>query len=129
MQQRRQVADRLPRFLGQALEELLGRHAERQLGGAEHSFGIHVAKMAGIPPSVVERADEIMGELEEKKISKNLNDRVKKISTREMQLSIFSADDPEMAKIKEWISQFDPNTLTPIEALMKLMEIKERLKK
>jgi len=100
-----------------------------QPGGAEHSFGIHVAKMAGIPPSVVERADEIMGEMEEKKISKNLKDRVKKISAREMQLSIFSADDPEMEKIKEWISQFDPNTLTPIEALMKLMEIKERLKK
>jgi len=100
-----------------------------QPGGAEHSFGIHVAKMAGIPPSVVQRADEIMEDLEQKMISKNLQDKIKKISTREMQLSIFSADDSELAKIKEWISQFDPNTLTPIEALMKLMEIKEKLKK
>ncbi|MFI5135027.1 MAG: DNA mismatch repair protein MutS, partial [Chitinophagales bacterium] len=100
-----------------------------QPGGAEHSFGIHVAKMAGIPPSVVQRADEIMEELEQKTISKNLQYKIKKISTREMQLSIFSADDPELMKIKEWLSQFEPNTLTPIEALMKLMEIKEKMKK
>lgn len=99
-----------------------------QPGGAEHSFGIHVAKMAGIPPTVVDRANEIMAELEQKTISKNLKDRVKKIQTQEMQLSIFTAADPELAKIREWISQFDPNTLTPIEALMKLMEIKEKLK-
>lgn len=100
-----------------------------QPGGAEHSFGIHVAKMAGIPPAVVERADEIMAELEQKTISKNLKDRVKKISAREMQLSIFSADDPELVKIREWISQFDPNTLTPIEALMKLHEIRQKFTK
>lgn len=100
-----------------------------QPGGAEHSFGIHVAKMAGIPPAVVERAGEIMAELEQKTISKNLKERVKKISAREMQLSIFSADDPELVKIREWISQFDPNTLTPIEALMKLHEIRQQFTK
>jgi DNA mismatch repair protein MutS len=99
-----------------------------QPGGAEHSFGIHVAKMAGIPPAVVARAGEIMAELEQKTISKDLKDRVKKIAAREMQLSIFSADDPELARIKEWIIQFDPNTLTPIEALMKLAEIREKLR-
>jgi DNA mismatch repair protein MutS len=99
-----------------------------QPGGAEHSFGIHVAKMAGIPSSVVNRADEILAELEQKTISKDLHNKIKRMPAREMQLSIFSAEDPEMKKIKEWISQFDPNTLTPIEALMKLMEIKEKLK-
>ena len=99
-----------------------------QPGGAEHSFGIHVAKMAGIPSSVVQRADEILAELEQKTISKDLQNRIKKIPAREMQLSIFSAEDPELKKIKEWLSQFDPNTLTPIEALMKLMEIKDKMK-
>jgi len=99
-----------------------------QPGGSEHSFGIHVAKMAGIPSSVVQRANEILAELEQKTISKDLQNKIKKIPAREMQLSIFSAEDPELKKIKEWISQFDPNTLTPIEALMKLMEIKEKLK-
>jgi DNA mismatch repair protein MutS len=99
-----------------------------QAGGAEHSFGIHVAKMAGIPSSVVQRADEMLAELEQKTISKDLQNRIKKMPAREMQLSIFSAEDPEIKKIKEWLSQFDPNTLTPIEALMKLMEIKEKIR-
>ncbi len=98
-----------------------------QPGGAEHSFGIHVAKMAGIPNSVVNRANEIMEELEQKTIAKDLQKRIKKLPVREMQLSIFSAPDPQVEKIKEWLSAIDTNALTPIEALMKLNEIKSKL--
>ncbi|MCY7410101.1 MAG: DNA mismatch repair protein MutS [Chitinophagales bacterium] len=99
-----------------------------QAGGAEHSFGIHVAKMAGIPNSVVNRANEIMGELEQKTIAKDLQNKIRNLPTREMQLSIFSAEDPELKKIKEWLAQIDTNALTPIEALMKIAEMKGKMK-
>lgn len=100
-----------------------------QPGGSQHSFGIHVAKMAGIPPAVVSRANELLEELEEKTIAKNLQNRIKKMPVREMQLSIFQQEDPVLNKLKEWLEQVDPNTLTPIEALMKLHELKDHLKK
>ncbi len=100
-----------------------------QPGGSQHSFGIHVAKMAGIPPAVVSRANELLEELEEKTIARNLRDKVKKLPAREMQLSIFQQEDPATTKLKEWLEQVDPNTLTPIEALMKLHELKDHLRK
>nr|MBP9883567.1 DNA mismatch repair protein MutS [Chitinophagales bacterium] len=100
-----------------------------QPGGSQHSFGIHVAKMAGIPPAVVNRANELLEELEEKTIAKNLQNKIKKMPSREMQLSIFQQEDPVLNKLKEWLEQVDPNTLTPIEALMKLHELKDQLKK
>jgi DNA mismatch repair protein MutS len=99
-----------------------------QPGGAEHSFGIHVAKMAGIPAAVVARANQIMEELEQKTVSHDLHDSVKKLTIREQQLSIFSPEEPQLKKIREWFSLIDPNTLTPLEALMKLMEMKDQLK-
>jgi DNA mismatch repair protein MutS len=99
-----------------------------QPGGSQHSFGIHVAKMAGIPSPVVNRANEILGELEEKTIAKNLQNKIKKLPARELQLSIFQQEDPEVTRLKEWIEKVDPNALTPIEALMKLHEIKEKMK-
>lgn len=100
-----------------------------QPGGSQHSFGIHVAKMAGIPSHVVNRANEILEELEEKTIAKNLQNKVKKMPVREMQLSIFQQEDPEIVKLKEWMEKIDPNALTPIEALMKIHEMKDKLKR
>lgn len=95
-------------------------------GGSQHSFGIHVAKMAGIPPAVVERANEILHELEEKTIAGNLANKIRKMPLKQMQLSIFQ-EDPEILKMKEWIERMDPNTLTPIEALLKLHEWRDKL--
>ncbi|MEO6169158.1 MAG: DNA mismatch repair protein MutS [Chitinophagales bacterium] len=99
-----------------------------QPGGSQHSFGIHVAKMAGIPSPVVNRANEILEELEEKTIAKSLQNKIKKMPAREMQLSIFQQEDPAITRLREWMEKVDPNALTPIEALMKLHEIKEKLK-
>lgn len=98
-----------------------------QPGGSQHSFGIHVARMAGIPAQVVTRANEILEELEEKKIAKNLQNRIKKMPVREVQLSIFQQEDPALRKLIQWMAEVNPNTLTPIEALMKLQEIKDQL--
>lgn len=98
-------------------------------GGTEHSFGIHVAKMAGMPPSVVHRANEILVELE----TTNRHDKpVKKVTEvaahREgYQLSIFQLDDPLLTQIRDEIQGIDINNLTPLEALNKLSEIKKLL--
>ena len=95
-------------------------------GGSEHSFGIHVAKMAGMPQSIVKRANEILAELEKANrqgnISKPINDITEK---REgYQLSFFQLDDPVLTQIRDEIKNIDVNNLTPIEALNKLNEIK-----
>jgi DNA mismatch repair protein MutS len=96
-------------------------------GGSEHSFGIHVARMAGMPKSVVKRAEEILAEMEKThrkgKLSKPMND----IATgREgMQLSFFQLDDPVLKQIRDEIIHIDINNLTPVEALNKLNEIKK----
>jgi DNA mismatch repair protein MutS len=99
-------------------------------GGSEHSFGIHVARMAGMPRSVVRRADEILGELEQshgkKKLAKPIADIV---DHREgLQLSIFQLDDPVLKQIRDEIIEIDIDNLTPIEALNKLYNIKKYLK-
>jgi DNA mismatch repair protein MutS len=99
-------------------------------GGTEHSFGIHVARMAGMPPEVVKRADEILSKLEKSEhenLSRNLTiSTAKKENT--MQLSFVTLDDPILLQIKEDILNIDINTLTPVEALMKLNEIKKLIK-
>jgi DNA mismatch repair protein MutS len=94
-------------------------------GGSAHSFGIHVAKMAGMPQTVILKAQKILKKLEDNNASGGKKDAL--IHKDEMQLSIFQLDDPEMDNIKEEIKQLDINTLTPIEALMKLNEIKKIL--
>ena len=112
-------------------------------GGTEHSFGIHVARMAGMPLSVVSRADEILRNLEqtygnnEIAQSRSLKDRGRKLnaqSVREaaeggdspsVQLSMFRLDDPVLVQIRDQIKDLDVNSLTPIEALNKLNEIKK----
>ena len=95
-------------------------------GGSEHSFGIHVAKMAGMPQQVIRRANKILSKLEKSHSSEELTDKVKSIKD-DLQLSFFNLDDPLLIEIKDEILHTDIDTLTPVEALMKLNEIKRML--
>ena len=97
-------------------------------GGSEHSFGIHVAKMAGMPQQVILKANKILKKLEKSHSSEELTDNLQSVQN-EMQLSFFNLDDPLLEQIKEEITHLDINTLTPVEALMKLNEIKRMLTK
>ena len=96
-------------------------------GGSAHSFGIHVAKMAGMPQTVIQKAQKLLKKLEKNHLSDALNG-IKSVKD-EMQLSIFNLDDPVLEEIREDILNLDINTLTPVEALMKLNEIKRMLVK
>jgi DNA mismatch repair protein MutS len=95
-------------------------------GGTAHSFGIHVAKMAGIPSLIIDRSKVILRQLEEAHSKKELSNS-KKIVEQDIQLSFIQLDDPVIEQIKEDILNTDINTLTPVEALMKLNEIKKIL--
>ena len=99
-------------------------------GGSEHSFGIHVARMAGMPRSVVNRADEILKELEQSHNKKELSKPIADIAGHRegMQLSIFQLDDPVLKQIRDEILGIDIDNLTPVEALNKLYNIKKLLK-
>ena len=97
-------------------------------GGSAHSFGIHVAKMAGMPQQVIHRANKILQKLEKSHSSEELTDKVKTLKD-DLQLSFFNLDDPLLENIKEEILHLDIDTLTPVEALMKLNEIKRMLAK
>lgn len=97
-------------------------------GGSEHSFGIHVAKMAGMPQQVIQKANKILKKLEKSHASEEVSDKLQ-ASQNEMQLSFFNLDDPLLEEIKEEILHLDIDTLTPVEALMKLNEIKRLLGK
>lgn len=99
-------------------------------GGSQHSFGIHVAQMAGMPSAIVERANEILGYLEKEKIHHELQTKVKEIPKNTQtiaQLSLFEPYNPELEKIKKFFKTIDINTLSPIEALMKLNELKKMI--
>ena len=110
-------------------------------GGSTHSFGIHVAKMAGMPPSLIERANDILKQLETKHVgeesqesgvgsqeSQNLKKKIKNLTTPQMQLSIFDAHSETFGEIRKVLADIDINRLTPVEALLKLQEIKNKLK-
>ncbi len=99
-------------------------------GGSEHSFGIHVARMAGMPRSVVNRADEILKELEQSHDKKELAKPIADLAGHRegMQLSIFQLDDPVLKQIRDEILEIDIDNLTPVEALNKLYNIKKLLK-
>jgi DNA mismatch repair protein MutS len=99
-------------------------------GGSEHSFGIHVARMAGMPKSVVSRADEILKELEQSESKKDLSKPIADLAGHRegMQLSIFQLDDPVLKQIRDEILEIDIDNLTPVEALNKLYNIKKLLK-
>jgi DNA mismatch repair protein MutS len=96
-------------------------------GGSEHSFGIHVARMAGMPRSVVKRANEILSELEHTGGDTKLSKPVAELAGgREgLQMSFFQLDDPVLKQIRDQIADLDINNLTPVEALNKLNEIKK----
>ncbi|WP_207421303.1 DNA mismatch repair protein MutS [Desertivirga brevis] len=98
-------------------------------GGSEHSFGIHVAKMAGMPPKLIGRANEILKRLEQERTGgENIKNSIKKVQQQAYQLQMFSIDDPVLVKIRDLLNNLDVNTLTPVEALMKLDEIQRLLK-
>jgi DNA mismatch repair protein MutS len=97
-------------------------------GGSEHSFGIHVAKMAGMPQFVVQKAHKILKKLESYRDSEGDTSLLKQAIQPEPQLSFFNMDDPLLEEIKDEILSLDIDTLTPVEALMKLNEIKRLLK-
>jgi len=99
-------------------------------GGSEHSFGIHVARMAGMPRSVVGRADEILKELEQSHEKQELTKPIADLADHRegMQLSIFQLDDPVLKQIRDEILEIDINNLTPVEALNKLYNIRKLLK-
>jgi DNA mismatch repair protein MutS len=93
-------------------------------GGTEHSFGIHVAKMAGMPGSILSRAEHILVELEKKETE--IGGRKPRVIAHDpMQLSIFEHVDPLAAKVKEMIEDLNINELTPVECMFKLIEIKK----
>ena len=98
-------------------------------GGSNHSFGIHVAKLAGMPNMVIHRANKILAQLEKNNKSAEVKDVLKHSQHEEMQLSFFQLDDPLLENIREEILATNIDTLTPIEALMKLNEIKRMLTK
>ncbi|WP_288438348.1 DNA mismatch repair protein MutS [uncultured Chryseobacterium sp.] len=98
-------------------------------GGSEHSFGIHVAKLAGMPAKVVNRANEILKTLESSRTQSggSTSENIKRVTEENMQLSFFQLDDPVLENIREELTKIDINTLTPIEALMKLNAIKKMI--
>ena len=98
-------------------------------GGSNHSFGIHVAKLAGMPTRVVHQANKILAKLEKNKKNKDEKEVLKQTQDEKMQLSFFQLDDPLLEDIKDEILATNIDALTPIEALMKLNEIKRMLTK
>ena len=114
-------------------------------GGSTHSFGIHVARMAGMPPSLIERANEILAQLEEKNVDDTIEndtaggnsnvyhkepigEKVKNLNNPKLQLNIFDAHSATFEEIRELLDSVDINRLTPVEALLKLQEIKSKVK-
>ena len=98
-------------------------------GGSNHSFGIHVAKLAGMPNMVIHRANKILQKLEQNASQKDNTKQLQEVQKEDFQLSFFQLDDPLLENIREEILATNINTLTPIEALMKLNEIKRMLVK
>ena len=102
-------------------------------GGSEHSFGIHVAKMAGMPFSIIKRASQLLHQLEQKSITNGqskkelVKDTLAKIPNHDLQLNIFEQSDPVAARIKEDLMHVNVNSMTPIECMLKLNELKALL--
>jgi DNA mismatch repair protein MutS len=96
-------------------------------GGSEHSFGIHVAKMAGMPKPIVDRANELLVQLEKKSLATE-KDKIKNIKkTTQYQLNIFESSNPKASQVLELLEKVDINTLTPVDALWKLNELKKMM--
>ncbi|RAJ32922.1 DNA mismatch repair protein MutS [Pedobacter cryoconitis] len=98
-------------------------------GGSEHSFGIHVAKIAGMPPKLINRANEILKKLEiDRTEGQSIKDSFKKVQNQAYQLHMFAVDDPVLVQIRDMLNNLDVNVLTPVEALLKLDEIQRLIK-
>lgn len=97
-------------------------------GGSTHSFGIHVAKMAGMPPQLIDRANEVLKQLEANHSSEQVGAALGSMAAPQMQLSIFDAHSQTFDEIRKLLEDTDINQLTPVEALLKLQEIKGRLR-
>lgn len=97
-------------------------------GGSEHSFGIHVAQLAGMPNSVVLRASQIMHHLEKDKIRNNTITKLQEAPKNNFQLKLFEANNPYFDEVVDMLNQLDINSISPVEALLKLNEIKLKLK-
>ena len=101
-------------------------------GGSEHSFGIHVAQMAGMPKEIVARANEILASLESSKSHEEHTEKLKNMPKNEeklFQMKMFDAYNPNFEKLKEILQSIDLNITTPMEAMMKLSEMKKVLDK
>ena len=101
-------------------------------GGSVHSFGIHVARMAGMPPSLIERAHEVLLQLEQSRDNRdnkgdNIDEKLQQLNIPKMQLSIFDAHSATFEEIRAILAAVDINRLTPVEALLKLQEVKSKL--
>ena len=101
-------------------------------GGSEHSFGIHVARLAGMPRSIVDRADEVLGQLEEANAgaapdTSKVAAPVQPVVENGMQLSFFQLDDPVLSQIRDELLGLDIDNLTPVQALNKLSTLREIL--
>lgn len=104
-------------------------------GGSTHSFGIHVARMAGMPPSLIKRANEILAQLESmhaaaegEQKTESTSEKVKQLAGPQFQMSIFDAHSETFSDIRETLADLDINRLTPVEALLKLQEIKNKIR-
>jgi DNA mismatch repair protein MutS len=97
-------------------------------GGSVHSFGIHVARMAGMPPALIERANEILAQLEKDRGHHDTQQSLKEMPSQKVQLSIFDVHSQTFDEIRLLLEGIDINRLTPVEALLKLQEIKSRLR-
>ena len=96
-------------------------------GGSEHSFGIHVAQMAGMPNEIVIRANEILKHLEQEKLSEGDRDKLENLPVQQFQMNLFESD-PRFEKVVEILRKVDINATSPVEALLRLNEMKELLK-
>jgi DNA mismatch repair protein MutS len=97
-------------------------------GGSTHSFGIHVARMAGMPAGLIKRATEVLKSLEANAVDGTVIENLKQVTAPRMQLSIFDAHTETFEELRTILNGFDINRLTPVEALIKLNEIKGMLK-
>lgn len=127
-----QIADDFPRVknFNVSVKELDNRvifMRKLKEGGSEHSFGIHVAQMAGMPNEVVIRANEILSHLEKDKIKEQHAERIESLPKNNFQLSMFESD-PHFEEVLGLLNKLDVNTISPVEALLKLNEIKNILK-
>lgn len=98
-------------------------------GGSRHSFGIHVARMAGMPPEVVQRAKAILKELEQKSLGDDIQQTLEQIPEQRFQLSLFDTDNPQVRELIETLNGMDINSMTPVEAMMQLHTLVDQVKK